>query len=367
MVDETAANYWPVVTFEPSINRARSLTAKSPTTTYLIEPSASWSPDLFGVVRRAVEASQAGAQASAAQLADTKLSMQALLAQNYFQLRAADITQQLLDETVDDYQKALQLTKNRYAAGVASRLDIAQAETQLQSAQTQALDNGITRAQYEHAVAVLLGEAPENFSLDKKAFDLPIPRIPMQVPSELLERRPDIAQAERLVAQANANIGLAIAAYFPALTLTGTDGFSSTRFKKLTLHSARIWSAAATITETIFDGGLRRAQTSAARAAYDEAVANYKQTVLAALQQVEDNLVALRILEAEVEVQNAAIKSADLSLKITTNKYKSGTSAYSDVITAQTTAYATKKTAVDIYSRRLIAAVSLIQALGGGY
>jgi NodT family efflux transporter outer membrane factor (OMF) lipoprotein len=375
LIDETKAAYWPVISLNPSIAREKSATATvgskttnaSPSTTYILEPSASWSPDIFGVVRLAVDASRAGAQASAAQLAATKLSTQALLAQTYFQLRALDLTQQLLDDTVLSYTKALELTKNQYAVGVAARLDIIQADTQLQSAVAQALDNKIARAQYEHAIAVLIGKAPANFAIGSKYGIVAIPTIPLELPSALLERRPDVAQAERLMAQANANIGVAVAAYFPVLSLTGAEGFSANRFKQLFTQPSRIWSLGAAVAETIFNGGLRGAKVSAAEAAYDQNVASYKQTVLTALQQVEDNLAALRILEAENVVQDIAVADAQLALKITLNQYKAGTVSYVNVIAAQTTAYAAQKTAAGIYSRRMVAAVSLIQALGGDW
>jgi NodT family efflux transporter outer membrane factor (OMF) lipoprotein len=373
LVDETRANYWPVVVVDASDTRSQTsnstvnsrLFAKGPSTTYIVEPSATWSPDIFGVVRRAVEASEAGAEASAAQLAATRLSMQALLAQTYFQLRSADQVQKLLDDNVISYKKSLELTKYRYASGVASRLDIAQADSQLQTVITQALDNGINRAQYEHAIAVLVGSTPENFGVSVQNAKLAMPVIPRQVPSVLLERRPDIAQAERLVAQANANIGVAIAAYFPILTLTGAGGYSSSKYSNVFTQPAQIWSIAAAAAETVFNGGLTAAQVQAARASYDQTVASYKQTVLTALQQVEDNLVSLRILDSEVNVQARAVASAELAEKITINQYKSGVVPYSSVTLAQATSYTAKVTAASIDSRRMVATVGLIQALGG--
>ena len=375
LIEETEAGYWPTIMLSPSASRQKASVSTAsnssskavPTNSFQLEPSASWSPDIFGVVGLAVDASRLGAQASAAQLAATRLSTQALLAQTYFRLRALDADQKLLNDTVVAYRKAFELTKNRYAVGVASRLDIIQADTQLQTAIVAGIDNGINRAQYEHAIAVLIGEAPANFSLSSKVLDFNPPNIPFELPSALLERRPDIAQAECLVAQANANIGIANSAYFPILTLSGVDGYSSYKLSKLFTHPARVWSVGAVLAETLFDGGARAAKAEYARAAYDQSVATYKQTVLTALQQVEDNLVALRILTSEMSAQAQAVKSAELALNITLNEYKAGTVAYSNVITAQATAYAAKKTEADIYSRRMVAAVSLIQALGGGW
>jgi len=376
-IEATRASYWPTLSATASGIRSKqsantNTTNKTsgssiPINDFLLEPSLSWTPDLFGIIGQAVDADEAAAQASAAALANTQLSIQSMLAQTYFQLRSLDLVQKFLDDTVRAYSKSLKLVQNKYTAGVASRLDITQAETQLQSTITQALDNGILRAQYEHAIAVMIGEPPENFFIARNNTTFINPSIPIGVPSVLLERRPDIAQAERLMAQANAQIGLQIAAYFPVLTLTGADGFSSTKYKNLISHSSNLWSIGAALAETIFDGGARSAKIKGAQANYEQTVAFYKQTVLSALQDVEDNLVALRILDKEVKVQKLAVASATQGLQITMNQYNSGTAAYSDVITAQTTAYAAKQTAAAITSRRMVAAVKLIQALGGGW
>lgn len=380
-VDQTVANYFPTLSLDASVTRQNTGGSNDATfadtsalkagsnvaTTYQVAPAASWSPDIFGVVRRAVEAADAGAQATEAQLAETRLSMQALLAQTYFQLRAADLSQSLLDETVEAYRRDLKITKNKYSAGVDSKLDVAQAETQLQNAMTAALDNGIARAQYEHAIAVLINKLPECFSIAAQKYDLPVPHVPLEVPSRLLERRPDIASAERSIAQANANIGVAIAAYFPLVTLTGNYGYSGTSFHRLFSPANITWSVAAAIAETIFDGGARAAQIKFARATYDQKVAEYRQTVLSAFQNVEDNLASVRILDSEVTVQEAAVASANKALEITLNQYKAGIVDYLAVIVEQNIAYTTREAAISLYSRRLVAAVNLIQSLGGGW
>jgi len=371
---QSESYYLPTLTVDANVNRQKTasdvvgvLTRSSVFDQYTPNAAIAWAPDLFGAVGRAVEAARAGAQASAAQIAETRLSMQATLAQTYFQLRAADLIQKFLDDTVFAYKKSLQLTKNQYASGIASRLAIVQAESQLQTAETAALDNGIIRAQYEHAIAVLIGETPEQFILSSRQLELSIPSIPLEIPASLLERRPDIAAAERTLVQANANIGVAVAAYFPLLNLTGNYGWQANVFQHLFHYPTLMWALGATVTETIFDGGLRRAQEESARAIYDQNVATYKQTVLSALQNVEDNLVALRVLDAEVTVQNAAVTTADRALEITMNQYNAGIVDYANVIQAQTTAYNAKGSAIDIYSRRLVASVGLIQALGGGW
>jgi NodT family efflux transporter outer membrane factor (OMF) lipoprotein len=361
LVKEASANYWPTVGLTAGSSREEKIISNS------ANANISWSPDFFGIVARAKEASIAGAQASAAQLADTKLSTQALLAQTYFQLQALDVTQKLLDDAVSDYKKLLKLTTNRYNAGIATRLDIIQSQTQLQSATALALDNQISRAQYEHAIAVLIGQIPSQFSLKFKNPTLIMPKIPLCAPSHLLERRPDIAQAERLIAQANAQIGLAQAAFFPSLTLTGSYGYVNNSLTNLFSTSNQLWSLGAQVAETLIDGGTRSAKIDSALAAYEQSVASYKQTVLNAFQQVEDNLVALRVLESEIIVQNSTIASADLALQITINQYKSGTATYDNVIDSMNTYYTAKQTAASLYSRQMVAAVSLIQALGGSW
>jgi NodT family efflux transporter outer membrane factor (OMF) lipoprotein len=327
----------------------------------------SWELDLWGRIRRTVESNQASAQASAGDLESARLSFQAELAQDYFQLRTLDAQKQLLDATVAAFEQALELTKNQYASGVASQADVVQAETQLKSTQAQAIDVGVQRAQLEHAIALLIGKPASTFSLLAASLTATPPPIPVGVPSALLERRPDIAAAERRVAAANAQIGVAEAAFFPTVTLSASSGFESSSLSQWLTAPSHFWSVGPSISQTVFDGGLRRAQTDFARAGYDASVGTYRQTVLTAFQTVEDNLAALRILEQEAQVQNEAVKGAQQSVTLTTNQYKAGTVSYLNVITAQTIALTNETTAVQIRGRRMSAAVLLIQALGGGW
>jgi len=351
------------------INQSQINTGGGVVTNYNLALDASWEPDLWGRVRRNIEANEASALASAADLSNTRLSLQAQLAQDYFQLRALDSQQQLFNETVTAYQKALDLTNNRYASGVAARSDVLQAETQLKSAQSQAVAVGVQRAQIEHAIAVLLGKPASEFSIAAAPLKLDTlpPVVPAGVPSELLERRPDVATAERDVAAANAQIGVAKSAFFPALTLSGSTGYQSSSFAGWLDAPNRFWSLGPALALTILDFGARRAQVEQAEAAYDENVANYRQTVLTAFQEVEDNLSALRILEQQAQVQDEAVKAARQALDIVTNQYKAGTVSYSDVITAQTALFSNQNTAVSILNSRMAASVLLIKALGGGW
>jgi NodT family efflux transporter outer membrane factor (OMF) lipoprotein len=314
-----------------------------------------------------VESNRASAQASAGDLAAARLSFEAVLAQDYFQLRTLDAQKQYLEETAADFEKFLRLTQDRYASGVASQADVAQAETQLKTTQAQAIDVGVQRAQIEHAIAILIGEAPSDFSLPAAPLTGVPPAIPVGVPSELLERRPDIAAAERRVAAANAQIGIAVAAFYPTVTLNASSGLESSNLVKWFTAASRFWSVGPGISQTVFDGGLRRAQTDAARAAYDATVATYRQTVLSAFQGVEDNLAALRILEQENVVQDQAVTAAQKSVKLTTNQYQAGTVSYLNVITVQTIALTNEVTSIQIRGRRMVAAVLLVQALGGGW
>ena len=337
------------------------------TTTYSSVLTASWEPDLWGVVRRTIEADVAVAQSNAALAAYTRLSAQGSLAQIYFELRALDTDQQLLDDTVIAYKKTLQLTRNQYTSGVVSRADIVQAQAQLESAQAQAINNGILRGQYEHAIAALMGRPPAFLSLKFMPLVTKVPVIPVEVPSIWLERRPDIAQAERLVQQRSALIGVAVAAYFPALTLTGSASAAANSFHKL-IHTPSIgWSAGLQVAETLFDAGFRAAGVRAAKAAYIAQVAAYRQSVLIAFQDVEDNLIALRLLREQLIVQNKAAASANLALKLVVNQYKAGTVDYASVITAQITAYSAQKTANDVAGLLMSTEVTLIKALGGGW
>src|SRR5439155_1468310 len=322
---------------------------------------------LWGRIRRTVESNQASAQASAGDLKSAGLSFQAELAQDYFQLRTLDAQKQLLDATVAAFEKSLELTKNRYASGVASQADVVQAETQLKTTQAQAIDVGVQRAQLAHAIGLLIGQPASTFSLPAAPLTATPPPIPVGVPSALLERRPDIAAAERRVAAANAQIGVAEAAYYPTLTLSASSGFESSSLSQWLTAPSHFWSVGPSISETVFDGGLRRAQTDYARAGYDASVATYRQTVLATFQAVEDNLAALRILEQEAQVQDEAVQKAQQSVTLTTNQYKAGTVSYLNVIITQTTALSNELTAVQIRGRRMTADVLLIEALGGGW
>jgi NodT family efflux transporter outer membrane factor (OMF) lipoprotein len=327
----------------------------------------SWEIDVWGRIRRNVESNQASAQASAADLESARLSLQATLAADYFQLRALDAQRKLFDETVAAFERSLDLTRKRYEQGVVSRADVAQAETQLESARAAAIDLGLTRAQVEHAIAVLVGRPAGDFSLATAPLETTPPAIPVVVPSALLERRPDVASAERSAAAANAQIGVAVAAYYPTVSLGASGGFESSDVETWFAWPSRLWSFGPAVTETVFDGGKRGALTAQARAAYDERVAAYRKTVLAAFQNVEDQLVALRLLEEEARRQALAVAAARDSVRITTSQYKAGIVSYLDVVTTQATALANERTEVDLLGRRMVASVLLIQSLGGGW
>jgi NodT family efflux transporter outer membrane factor (OMF) lipoprotein len=334
---------------------------------YLLNFDAAWELDIWGKVRRSVEASKASAQAVAANLEVARLSAQATLVQNYFLLRSLDSQKQLFDDTVAAYQKILDLTKNRYAVGVASKGDVMQAETQVKSTKAQAINLGVQRAQLEHAIAVLLGKPPSTFSIPTVPLTMKVPPIPAGVPSELLERRPDIAAAERNMAAANAQIGVAIAAYYPTITLSATGGFEASTAPLWFTWPSRFWSLGAAAAQTIFQGGALVAQTDAARAAYDSNVAAYRQTVLTGFQEVEDNLAALRILEQENRVQDEAVKAARASLTVSTNQYRAGIINHLDLLVVQTVALTNERTAITILGNRMSASVLLVKALGGGW
>ncbi|ABC37082.1 efflux transporter outer membrane subunit [Burkholderia thailandensis] len=372
LVAQARASYFPTLGLTASESRASSALSSGTTTrtignTYNVGLDASWEPDLWGKVSRTVGAQKAGEAAAAADLANARLSAQATLAQTYFQLRAADATQKLLDDTVASYQKSLQLTQNQYAQGVAARSDVIQAQTQLQSAQAAAIDNGIARAQYEHAIATLVGEPASTFSLPPMPLTAEPPAMPIDVPSAILERRPDVAAAERRAAAANEQIGVAIAAFFPTLTLSASGGFQSSVWSQLFTLPARFWSVGPQLAATLFDAGLRAAQTEAARATYDQDVAAYRAAVLSAFQDVEDNLASQRILEQEIAVQRQAVESARHALDITLNQYKAGTVAYLNVLTAQTTAFSAQQKLSTISGQRMVSSVGLVKALGGGW
>jgi len=334
---------------------------------YNVQLDATWELDLWGRVRRNVESSEAGEQASTADLESAKLSAQAQVATDYLLLRVQDAVIQLLLDTASAYDKSLTLTKNQYAVGVAGRSDVVLAETQLKSTQAQAIDAKVLRAQLEHAIAVLIGKPPSEFSIAPAQVSKVFPDIPVGVPSELLERRPDVAGAERRAAAANAQIGVAEAAFYPTLTLSATGGFASSSIANLFSLPSRYWSVGAALAQTLFDAGLRQAQTDQAIAAYDGSVAVYRQTVLAAFQDVEDNLAALHYLEEEAVVQDEAVQAARESLTITLNQYRAGTANYLAVVVVQAGALNNERTAVTILGQRYAASVALIKALGGGW
>jgi NodT family efflux transporter outer membrane factor (OMF) lipoprotein len=328
---------------------------------------ATWQPDLFGRVRNTIRSAAYGAQASAADLENTRLSVQAEVDIDYFQLRGQDALKKLLDSTVLAFQESLDLTKALYDTGIDSDEAVAQAETQLETTQAQDVALGIQRAQIEHAIAMLTGQPASTFTIPFEPLDASPPAIPFGVPSQLLERRPDIAAAERLVAQANAQIGIARAAYFPTVTLTAIAGLESTSFAQWFTWPSRFFSAGPAAAETLFDAGLRRATVMQFRAQYDETVANYRQAVLTAFQQVEDNLASLRILSVEIQDQGTAVASAERNLAIATDRYKTGIDPYLNVLTAQTTLLSNQQTAVTLRIQQMTASGALIEALGGGW
>ena len=334
---------------------------------YSLNEAASWVPDLWGKVSRTVEGSVAIAQANAGTLAGARLAAQGQLASAYMQLRVADELKVLLDRSARAYAESERITRNQYDAGTASQADVAQAQAQLKGTEAQAIAVGVARAQFEHAIAVLIGKPPAEFSIAPTTTLVDIPDIPSGMPSELLERRPDIAAAERGMAASNAQIGVAEAAFYPTITLSAGSGVSALALSKLITASSRIWSFGSNAVTTIFDGGARNAQLEAARAGFEQDVATYRQTVLSAFQQVEDQLAALRILAEQAKAQAGAVAAAREAERIITNQYRAGTVAYTNVVVAQTTALSAAVAAVNIRQSRLVASVALIQALGGGW
>jgi NodT family efflux transporter outer membrane factor (OMF) lipoprotein len=327
----------------------------------------SWEIDFWGRIRRQVESASADAQASQADLANARLSAQAALATAYFNLRATDERKQLLDETVAAYRRSAEIVRNQREAGIASEADVALAETQLRSAEASAIATGINRAQYEHAIAVLIGKAPAQFGLKPGPRRAILPAIPVGMPSELLERRPDIAAAERSVAAANAQIGVAEAAWFPTVSLSASVGTTSAVLSGLFKASNGFWSVGPTMAATLFDAGKRQAAVDQATAAHDAAVATYRQTVLTAFQGVEDNLASLNVLGRQIAAQEGVVASSEKAVELTMNQYKAGTLGYSNVVSAQATAQSAKETLISLKTQRLIAAVDLIVGLGGGW
>lgn len=368
------ANYKPAITSQPAINStytSHTLGARGfgggQFTQYNLPFSVSWEPNFWGRVSLAVENSIAAAQASAADLENMRLSMQADLAADYFQLEGLDMEERLLSDTIAAYDKALQLTVVRHTSGVASRTDVVQAQTQLDSARALLTDLGVSRAQFEHAIAVLTGQPPSTFTIPPGQIrSVPLP-IPPGLPSQLLERRPDIAEAERVVAEANAQVGLAQVAYYPSVVLAASGGLQSSSITKWLTWPSRIWAVGPSMAQTLVDFGRRHAQAQQVAAAYDAAVATYRQTVLSSFQEVEDNLAALRLLAQEAVQQDAAVKGAEESLQLEIDRYKAGTASYLEIITSQTIALTNERAAVQILQRRMTAAVQLIRALGGGW
>jgi NodT family efflux transporter outer membrane factor (OMF) lipoprotein len=370
------ADYYPTVTAGPSATRTRVSSHRPPPSSifdgityndFVLPVDFSYQADVWGRIRKNVESFREQAQASAADLATVNLSMHADLAIAYFQARSLDAEEQLLNSTVKQYEEALELNQSRFEGGVASEVDVEQAKTQLQSTRAAAIDVGVLRAQYEHAVAILIGKPPAEFSLPPLPLTAPPPHIPVSLPSDLLERRPDIAAAERLVASANAQIGVAKSAYYPVISLGASGGFESSSITTLLQGPSGLWSVGLSAVGTIFDVGRRRALSDQARAAYDTQVATYRQAVLAGFQQVEDGLAAVRILENEAGVQDEAVAAAQRSLDLSITRYKGGVTTYLEVITAQNAALSDQVTAVNILGRRMANTVLLIQALGGGW
>jgi NodT family efflux transporter outer membrane factor (OMF) lipoprotein len=374
MIRYNRASEFPTISTNPSVASLRdsqnqpyfALPAR-PTGQFVLPFDLSYEVDLWGRVRRTVNASREEAQAMAADLATATLSIQAELAYDYFELRAADAQKQLLDDTVKAYTDALQLTANRFEGGASPKSDVAQAQTQLDTATAQETDIDVERAQYEHAIATLLGKPPAQFTLAAEPLHTEPPAIPIGLPSQLLERRPDIAASERRVEEANEQIGIARAAFFPTVTLGASGGFEGSSILNWLNWPSRFWAVGSSLSETLFDAGRRRAGSGTAIAGYDAAVASYRETTLNAFQQVEDNLAALRVLENEEKQQRNAVASAEESLQLFTNRYQGGVDNYLQVITAQTIALTNERTEIDIQRRRMDASVLLIKALGGGW
>jgi NodT family efflux transporter outer membrane factor (OMF) lipoprotein len=367
LTQEQRASLFPLVTLDADASRsgARGAGARS---SYQVQMGASWEPDVWGRLRLGVQGARAGEQASQADLAAATLAAQGELATNYFGLREADLTRASLTETVKGYERSLEIARNRYNVGVGGRTDVLQAETQLANARADLLATERQRAQFEHALAVLLGKAPAHFSLPADAQWRPrIPEIPLEVPSTLLQRRPDIAAAERRVEQANTAIGVERAGYFPNIRLSGSAGSAAASIGELFNASSLVWALGASLAQTVFDAGATRARVAGARAGLDEAAARYRQTVLTAFQDVEDQLVALRVLEQQQVHRQQAWEAAELVEQQVLNRYRSGLVSYTEVVTAQASAASARRALIQVQTDRQVAAVALVQALGGGW
>jgi NodT family efflux transporter outer membrane factor (OMF) lipoprotein len=391
MVKEARSQYFPTVTVGPAITTSRQSAnvtsgfttgsggtgtggtgtgvAVAPVviTNFNLPFDATWTPDLFGRVRNTVLGNANAAQASAGDLENTRLMLQAEVAVDYFSIRGQDALKKLLDDTVVAYQESLRLNQALYETGIASDEAVAQAETQLESAQAQDTNLGIVRAQFEHAIATLVGQPASDFSIRTQPLETSPPAVPYGLPSQLLERRPDIAASERRMAQANAQIGVALAAYYPTVTLSASAGLESSSFTKWFTWPSRFFSVGPSVSETLYDGGLRHATVQQFRANYLETIANYRQTVLTAFQQVEDNLSSIRILSIEIAQQDTAVGSAQRNLKIALDRYKLGIDPYLNVITAQTTLFSNQQTDVNLRIQQITASVQLVEAIGGGW
>ncbi len=384
LVREAQASLYPTLGLDTSVTRFNSQSSsrgfstsstspsssfssgRSPTQ-YVLEGTADWVPDLWGKIRREVESQTAAAQVSAADLANAELSAQATLATDYFNLRAQDSLQQILQDTAAAYRRALQITENQYRAGTISRADVVTAQAQLQSVLAQLAGVGVLRAQYEHAIAMLTGRTPDQLSIPYSPLPQTIPVVPPGLPSTLLQRRPDIAGAERAMDEENAAIGVAVAAYYPTVSLSALGGFIGSPLAQLFNTANRVWSLGASATQTLFEGGLRPAQVESARATYDQAVATYRQTVLTAFQQVEDELAASRIYQQQAAAWVVAIRAAQAAVTVTLNEYRAGTVAYTTVITQQETLLTDQQSALTVQQNRFVASVALVEALGGGW
>jgi NodT family efflux transporter outer membrane factor (OMF) lipoprotein len=384
IVRQARSQYFPTITAAPSVTHSRTSGNLNTTpvntsgtgaraqpqllsTVYSLPLEASWEPDLWGKVRNTVRQAQYAAQVSAADLENERLTEQAALAEYFFEIRGQDQLQKIYDDTVTADQKAYDLTKSLYDSGIDDQISVVEAQTTLQNAQAGATNVGIARAQYEHAIAVLVGKAASNFSIPVKPMTVAPPPIPVGVPSELLERRPDVAAAERTMAEANAAIGIAYAAYYPNLTLNGEAGFESSLLGNLLAWPSRFWSVGASMTEPIFDAGLRRATVQQYVATYNADLAGYRQTVLTAFQQVEDSLAEVRILSKEIRQEQEAVESAQTFLKLEQARYETGIDPYINVLIAQTTVLAEQQTLNGLQVQQMTSAVALVEALGGGW
>jgi NodT family efflux transporter outer membrane factor (OMF) lipoprotein len=362
LIGEGRAQLFPILTYNPSLTRT-----STPSTTLSSEINGSWTIDLWGKVRRTVEGEVAGAQASAADLANARLSTQSALAAAYFQLRETDSLYDLLDNTVGQYKRSLDITQNQYKAGTSARSDVITAQALVLTAEAQKLNTGVARAQFEHAIAVLMGRPPAGLSIPHGKLAQNIPGVPLRVPSSLLERRPDIAAAERTMQEQNALIGVATAAYYPDISLSGAFGYVGNPALAAFAKTNPMWSFGMSAAQTLFNGGLTAAQVEAARDTYEASVATYRETVLTAFQQVEDQLSAIPILSREQRVQIEAVAAARQAVQIALNEYQAGTQNFTTVVTAEATALSDEEALLTTEEQRLLASVNLIVALGGGW